>query len=323
MERFMALDEQGRDDLGRSWCLPSKNGDGTWTPGEWMPVASMSSQPDSSEVLRRRYWGATEDGLLGDIDSFIYRMRSLGEALGSWTTDKGGLLSGVGTCIYQVESSSFADSCDAEPLRDEPRRRLLRAMNWDASVARSFACDCAEHVLPVFELMYPGDGTLHSLLAASRGFISDRVSRSELDDVLCKVSDDLRKHGELRGPVLDGQPFLPLYEFAGGAADAAVQTASASPWTAAAGAARAGQQGSMGFLTKERVAAYGRAIKEWEDTPRYRSWVGRWAGEEFLLKNWCKEHRSILDGGRRWRRYESRWQFRLLSRYLYGRVAPH
>lgn len=141
MEHFIALDEQGRDRLGTSWCLPVKNGDGSWSRGEWMP-------PISGRILH-------------------VGMQDL--SIGYSTLDENGLLGHLGASIYEVE------------LRDDYWLRLVRAMNWDASVARSFACDCAEHVLPVVEILYPRTRTLHELLATCRAFLAGTASRDRLD----------------------------------------------------------------------------------------------------------------------------------------------
>ena len=56
-------------------------------------------------------------------------------------------------------------------------RKLLAAVNIETEL-RLFAADCAEHVLPIYEAAYPGDGRPRRAIEAARAF-----ARGEIDEV--------------------------------------------------------------------------------------------------------------------------------------------
>jgi hypothetical protein len=47
-------------------------------------------------------------------------------------------------------------------------------------VSRWFACDCVEHVLPVFEKARPGDGRVRVCLETTRRYLAGLIPKSEL-----------------------------------------------------------------------------------------------------------------------------------------------
>ena len=49
--------------------------------------------------------------------------------------------------------------------------RLIRKLdNWNGRTARLYACDCAEHMLWVFEKAYPNDKRPHEVIETSRRY---------------------------------------------------------------------------------------------------------------------------------------------------------
>lgn len=301
MEHFIVLDEQRRDSRGRTWPLPIDNGDRSWSPGELMPPVSGRSLYAGIEDHSLGYSGLDEQGLLGHL----------------------------GASIYEAESSDPAASCSAAPLRDNSQVRLLRAMNWDASVARSFACDCAEHVLPVVGILYPRTKLLHGLLDTSRAFVAGTASHSQLEEALRKAKKMpvVRLDRWASGPVCDGDNYIPLFEFACPAAAAVLATASEPAWRSATVVASKAREASMGDLTRDRIAVLKQAVKTWGGIDRtiYGGYCleGRDESKDAFSEAYDREYGWILNDRDLWRREESVWQEDLLSRYLHGQVAPH
>ena len=63
-------------------------------------------------------------------------------------------------------------------------RKLLAAVNIETEL-RLFAADCAEHVLPIYEAAYPGDGRPRRAIEAARAF-----ARGEIDEVALGAARD-------------------------------------------------------------------------------------------------------------------------------------
>src|ERR1700693_1097961 len=67
-------------------------------------------------------------------------------------------LNGVDDCLWAIINTQKAD-------------RLLRL----------FACDCAEHVLPIFEKQYPDDKRPRNCIVVSRRFANGEATEAERD----------------------------------------------------------------------------------------------------------------------------------------------
>jgi len=95
-----------------SWSLPVKNGDGTWTPGEWMPAIEGDLEPCS-----HGYHLCREQDLL------------------QW----------LGPAVFEAEyRGEMIEAGDKVVVREA---RLLRRLGWNERTARLFAVDCAERVV--------------------------------------------------------------------------------------------------------------------------------------------------------------------------------
>ena len=145
---FKVLDENGCSCHGgdAEWSLPTQNDDGTWTPGEWMP-----------EVR-----GNLEPCLNG------YHVVTL-EQLPDW----------LGERIFEVEPG---DEIVHEDNKSVTRTcRLTReCTGWDERTARLFACDCAEHVLSLYEAKYPDDGRPRKAIETARRYAEGKDAVEEL-----------------------------------------------------------------------------------------------------------------------------------------------
>lgn len=73
----------------------------------------------------------------------------------------------IGPAIWTVEiESEPIIAADKLVVR---RARLLRRTAWDVRAALLWAADCAEHVLPIFEVAMPGDDRPRRAIEAARG----------------------------------------------------------------------------------------------------------------------------------------------------------
>ena len=127
------------------WSLPVQNADGSWTPGAWMPEVQ------------------------GDLELC---------ANGYHLTDTDHLLDWLNASVYEAEpSKEMLEGNDKIVCRSV---RLLRKMHWDDRVARLFACDCAERVLPIYEKDYPKDKRPRQAIEVARRYAEGKASDSEL-----------------------------------------------------------------------------------------------------------------------------------------------
>jgi hypothetical protein len=64
----------------------------------------------------------------------------------------------------------------ADEVVVESARLLRRVETWTPAAARHFAADCAEHVLPLWEQVYPDDDRPRRAIAAARAMAADQVT---------------------------------------------------------------------------------------------------------------------------------------------------
>ena len=58
--------------------------------------------------------------------------------------------------------------------------RLVKQLTWNDRIARLFACDCAERVLPIFEKNYPDDKRPRVAIETTRRFANGLATKKEL-----------------------------------------------------------------------------------------------------------------------------------------------
>ena len=129
-----------------SWSLPTKNNDGAWTPGEWMPVIEGELEP-----CVNGYHLCREQDL-------IY-----------W----------LGPAIFEAEYRGEAIESDTKIVVREARL-LRRFENWNERTARLFACECAERVLSIFEREYPHDDRPRRAVETTRRYANGEATSEEL-----------------------------------------------------------------------------------------------------------------------------------------------
>jgi len=139
---YKVLGKDGRSCHGGSaqWSLPTDDG-----PGEWMPEI-VDIKPCASG-----YHVCTMEQLL------------------AW----------LGPAIYEVECGGEHAACDDKHVFG--RARLLRRLDaWNERTARLFACDCAEHVLHIYESQVPGDARPRRAIEVARLYADGRATNNEI-----------------------------------------------------------------------------------------------------------------------------------------------
>lgn len=143
------------------------------------------------------------------------------------------LLSWLTTNDQQVWTVDIRGAVDPSPDKVAAESaRLVTRLAWDAQIARAYACDCAEHVLPIFVARHPRDRRPQEAIAVTRRYLRQEATLEELDA-------------------------------AGAAARAAARDAAGAAWAAAgaaagavAGAAWAAAWAAESMWQTERLLAY-------------------------------------------------------------------
>jgi hypothetical protein len=148
MKYYKVLDKHGCSCHGgeAEWSLPTRNADGTWTPGEWMPEIEGELKP-----CRNGYHVVTLEQLPNWLGERIFEVE-------------------VGDEIVHADDKSVVRTC-----------RLTReCTGWNERTARLFACDCAERVLYLFEARYPDDGRPRKAIEIARRYAEGKADVEEL-----------------------------------------------------------------------------------------------------------------------------------------------
>ena len=215
---FKVLDENGCSCHGgdAEWSLPTQNDDGTWSPGEWMPPVDGELEPCANG-----YHVVTLEQLLDWLGERIFEVEP-------------------GDEIVHEDNKSVTRTC-----------RLTReCTGWDERTARLFACDCAEHVLSLYEAKYPDDGRPRKAIETARRYAEGKAAVEELTDVWAAAW--------------------------AAAEDAAEDAAEAAAWAAARAAARAAAWD----------AAWDAAGAAAEDAARAAAWAAAWAAALDVERQW-------------------------------------
>ena len=127
------------------WSLPTKHNDGTWTPGEWMP------RVERLEMCQSGYHVCTIDQAIKWLDAECYEVEVRGDSLEA----------GDKSCHQQA-------------------RLLRRVENWNERTARVFACDCAGHVLHLYEAQHPDDDRVRNCIEVARRYANGQATANEM-----------------------------------------------------------------------------------------------------------------------------------------------
>ena len=120
-------------------------GDADWRPGEWMPTI------DNLEPCMRGYHLCEAGDLVEWLGPEIWMAEARGE-------------------IIRSENKTVVSEA-----------RIIRKLdNWTDRNARLFACDCAEHVLPIWAKQYPSDDRPAQAIVIARKYVDGQATLKEL-----------------------------------------------------------------------------------------------------------------------------------------------
>ena len=124
------------------WFLPPKG-----KPGEWMPKIE-----GELKLCENGYHIVKAENIIGWLcaDCEIYEVLPLGK-------------------IIYDDTKGICRSA-----------RLIKKLKFDDKVARSFACDCAERVLPIYEKVFPKETRVRECVQTARKFIFGLATKQEL-----------------------------------------------------------------------------------------------------------------------------------------------
>lgn len=145
---YKFLDKDGKPYHGGNgqWSLPTRNDDGTWAPGEWMP-------PVEGEIM------PCENG---------YHLCETRDLI-NWFAPALYVAEGRGDNVRDGNKTVFREA------------RLLRPIETlNGRMSRLFACDCAEHVLHLFEARHPEDNRPQDCIAIARRYANGDATKDEL-----------------------------------------------------------------------------------------------------------------------------------------------
>ena len=121
-------------------------GNATWEIGKWMPAVEGKLMPcDNGYHLCRR-----EDVI-------------------HW----------FGEAVFEAEYRGEIVESDTKVVVREARA-TKRLDTWNDRTARLFACDCAEHVLHLFEKQYPNDKRPREAIEVARQYANGEATKDEL-----------------------------------------------------------------------------------------------------------------------------------------------
>ena len=135
------------------WDLPTKNSDGTWTPGKWTEKINGDLIP-----YKNGYHICGKNDLVCWLDKEIYEAEYRGEI------------------IRNIDNYTVREV-----------RLLCKIETWNEKVARLFAADCAERVLPNYEAQYPNDKRLRLIVKAARDYANGKITSNELSIVAAEA----------------------------------------------------------------------------------------------------------------------------------------
>jgi hypothetical protein len=148
MKYYKVLDKHGRSCHGgeAEWSLPTRNEDGSWTPGEWMPPVE------------------------GDLEPCLngYHVVSI-EQLPRWLSER----------IFEVEPGKDVVN-DGDEIITRTCRLTREYLGWNDYTARLFVCDGAEHVLPLYEAEYPNDDRPRKAIETARRYANGEATELEM-----------------------------------------------------------------------------------------------------------------------------------------------
>ena len=150
MTYYKFLTAEGKGPFsGYQWPLPTKNDDGTWTPGDWVPP--LEGQPRKCE---HGYHLCTADQLIEWLNATLYEV--------------------------EVSGCALVEEYDNKCATTAACRLVRQIEQCNERTLRLFACDCAEHVLHPYEKQYPVGRRVRECVEVARRYANGEATSQEL-----------------------------------------------------------------------------------------------------------------------------------------------
>ena len=100
----------------------------------------------------------------------------------------GNILEYLNANIYEIETRGKVLE-DNDKFAAQQIRLIRKCEGWNEVNARLFACDCAAHVLPIYEKEYPDDKRPRECIKVARKFAHGKATREEMTAAVDAVGD--------------------------------------------------------------------------------------------------------------------------------------
>ena len=155
-------------------------------------------------VSRMKYYKFLTEENTGGYSDFIYPVKPDGSTKwlrckgylkmcsnGFHLTTKEHLVSWLGKHLYEAEYQGRIIEGDNK-ICCRKIRLVKKVDAWNEKTARLFACDCAEHVLHIFEKQYPNDKRPRIAIEVARKYANGLASDKELNTARAAAWDAAR-----------------------------------------------------------------------------------------------------------------------------------
>ena len=105
--------------------------------------------------------------------------------------EDGNILEFLNANIYEIETKGKALRGD-DKFTAQQIRLVRKCEGWNEVTARLFACDCAAHVLPIYEKECPDDKRPRECIEVARKFAHGKATREEMTAARAAAVDAAR-----------------------------------------------------------------------------------------------------------------------------------
>ena len=123
-------------------------------------------------------WNLPQDGESGEWMPYVDRLEMC--ASGYHLVERGALVRWIGPTIYEAEADQEGELIEDGKHCVHTARLTHRLEGWNEQTARLFACDCAEHVVYLYERDYPDDTRPREAIAVARRYAHGEATVKEL-----------------------------------------------------------------------------------------------------------------------------------------------
>ena len=129
----------------------------------------------------------------GEPGPWLPKVEELEICASGWHGCEGGdIIEYLNANIYEIETRGKVKK-DDDKFTAQEIRFVRKCEGWNDSIARLFACDCATHVLPIFEKRYPDDKRPRECIEIAHRFALGEADCEELAAARDAARDAERK----------------------------------------------------------------------------------------------------------------------------------